>query len=809
MSACIDIYGLMFNLPVRCETLTTVINAKGIKYRTDLVISRGVVVEVDNNFFEYTGFSKQEICGKTTTDVMNGLLRMKIPVHELEAGKTTGPWYLFTKSHVVEEVYITLNYGQSTDEQVYTLNRKPDSLLGQGFAFMEQQFYQNEVGIAVYSVPDLILLKANDKYLGFLDEPFCKPENSIGRPVGEIAGSWAGSTFEEIWAGVLMTQKPCYIKGKEYDGFSRGRTYWDSTITPVFEKGSLKYLYIYSSEVTNEILMKKQLAEKVGIIWQQKELFQTVIENMSDGISIFDRDGKYVFFNEEAKKSLFPVIENLKNVGDTYHEAEYLDITGSRISFDDFPPKRVLRGEKFTSARIVAKQPDKTMYIDVSGTPIFDNEGNFFMGIICTRDITKQIRNEEMILRQNKEVEAILENMSDGLFTVTPNNEINMINESAKNFFCQSGNSRKIHDLFELFSFFDENRNAVTEENFPSKTVLSGERVNSKRLVCKRADGTKYVNISGSPILDENGQVRMAVMCMRDVTEYVEKGDEIKEQQKNLLRYEIEKNQLLEKMIIMKDEFLSTISHEFKTPLNVINSAVQAMELLCRDELSLRAKRYIRSIRQNAFRQLRLVNNLLDITRVQAGRLKIHKKNLDIVFLTKAIVESVSLYAGQKAITLKFSSAFNDRVIGIDEEKYERILLNLLSNAIKFSPEGKEVLVKLSHSKNSLRIDVRDKGMGIPKEKQEEIFERFGQVDSSLTRQAEGTGIGLSLVKMLADVLEGKISVRSEVGKGSCFTLLLPDQLAVEEEEEPMMKELADNRLIQATAIEFSDIYLS
>jgi two-component system sensor histidine kinase/response regulator len=272
---------------------------------------------------------------------------------------------------------------------------------------------------------------------------------------------------------------------------------------------------------------------------------------------------------------------------------------------------------------------------------------------------------------------------------------------------------------------------------------------------------------------------------------------------------ELEKKNLeLEKALEMKDEFLSLVSHEFRTPLNVISSAIQALSHIYGSELPYKAKQYLSMIRQNTFRQLRLVNNLLDITRVNAGRIKVNKKNIDIVFLTKAIVESVYTYAAQKTIDIKFITLLEEKIIGIDEEKYERILLNLLSNAIKFTPEGKCITVTLSSIESRICVEVKDNGIGIPSNKLDIIFERFGQVDSSLSRQAEGTGIGLSLVKKFTEALEGSISVKSETGKGSTFTILLPSETIIEENSKKEAGDLLDNRLVQTTRVEFSDIYL-
>lgn len=200
------------------------------------------------------------------------------------------------------------------------------------------------------------------------------------------------------------------------------------------------------------------------------------------------------------------------------------------------------------------------------------------------------------------------------------------------------------------------------------------------------------------------------------------------------------------------------------------------------------------------------MNNLLDITRAESGYIKIHKRNMDIVHMTKAITESVTQYARGKGVRLKFSSPLTGIVIAIDDEKYERILLNLLSNAIKFTPPGKTISVKVFNKKGRIYIEVKDEGVGIPIEKQEVIFDCFGQVSSSLTHKSEGTGIGLYLVKVLVNELGGDIWLSSEEGSGSTFTTSFPITKVGDSEVETL-KELTDNRLIQSAAIEFSDIY--
>ncbi len=326
----------------------------------------------------------------------------------------------------------------------------------------------------------------------------------------------------------------------------------------------------------------------------------------------------------------------------------------------------------------------------------------------------------------------------------------------------------------------------------------------------RRHDGTViWVHINSNIVYDNEGRYKYLEGSMEDITERKHIENKIREQQELLFKSEKEKREALEKALVMKDEFISLISHEFKTPLNVIYSAIQLIECVYSNQISDRVKELIENIKQNTFRQLRLTNNLLDITRLNSGQFKLHMKNVDIVFLTKLIVESVELYANQKNIKIHFKSNLNSKIISIDDEKYERIILNIISNSIKFTESGGKITVILSENKKSnlIQIEISDTGIGIPKDKQELIFERFGQVDSNLSRQAEGTGIGLALVKLLVDALEGSIELESELNVGSTFIIRLPEKKElIDSEIQPFLD--VDNRLINEIKVEFSDIYL-
>lgn len=326
----------------------------------------------------------------------------------------------------------------------------------------------------------------------------------------------------------------------------------------------------------------------------------------------------------------------------------------------------------------------------------------------------------------------------------------------------------------------------------------------------RRYDGAViWVQIDINMVCDTKDYKQYFGGSIQDITQRKSTENKIKDQQEFILKAEIKQREILEKALVMKDQFISLISHEFKTPLNVIYSAIQLIECVYLNQISDRVKELIGSIKINTFRQLRLANNLLDITKINSGHFKLNMKNIDIVFLTEAITESVELYANQKNIKISFDSNVISKIISIDEEKVERIILNILSNAIKFTDNGGRIDVILNENSelNLVEIKIIDTGIGIPKDKQELIFERFGQVDSNLSRQAEGTGIGLSLVKSLVDILEGTIEVESELGFGSTFIIKLPVKEGIVDHEVEACLDF-DNRLINEIKVEFSDIYL-
>lgn len=277
-------------------------------------------------------------------------------------------------------------------------------------------------------------------------------------------------------------------------------------------------------------------------------------------------------------------------------------------------------------------------------------------------------------------------------------------------------------------------------------------------------------------------------------------------------RIEIEnKNKKLEQVVkleIAKNEFFSNISHEFRTPINILLGTTQVLNKnIENNNIKLEnLKKYSNYIRQNAYRLLRLVNNLIDINKMDMGAYNLRCSNQNIVNIIEDITLSVADYTKNNNINLVFDTDKEEIITYCDPDKIERIMLNILSNAIKYTPENGLIHVTINSNPEEITVLIKDSGVGIPSEKLNTVFDRFEQVDVSLNRKCEGSGIGLSIVKNLVHMHGGKIDVHSELGKGSEFIFTIPIKLREENNKENYDID-RKSKHVERCNIEFSDIY--
>ncbi len=351
-----------------------------------------------------------------------------------------------------------------------------------------------------------------------------------------------------------------------------------------------------------------------------------------------------------------------------------------------------------------------------------------------------------------------------------------------------------------VFSLFSKESSILINNMFKSNEL---KEINLKVLSEKEC-----IELEVNSIILKSKNFPNKILCVgRDLSE--------KRKLEKIEKEKIEKEKLLEEAIEynkIKTEFFANMSHELRTPLNVILGSVQLMDFnLNKKNIKDIVKRNNKIIKQNCYRLLRIISNIIDITKYESDYLHMNLTNINIVELIENITMSVVEYAKSKNIDIEFDTNAEEVYINCDEEKIERIILNLLSNAIKFTNKNDKIYVNINNFEDKIKICVKDTGIGIPKESLKVIFERFRQVNKSFVRSHEGSGIGLSLVKSLVEVHGGKIWAESEVGKGSKFYIELPkNYFSYKENEIAVDKvQISEEELGEKVSIEFSDIYFN
>ena len=331
---------------------------------------------------------------------------------------------------------------------------------------------------------------------------------------------------------------------------------------------------------------------------------------------------------------------------------------------------------------------------------------------------------------------------------------------------------------------------SILEYLYDSNYIVEEIKYLTIRLLCK--DNTyKWIELSLKYVKDKNVFMSTGI----DVTSRKE--------------VEVEKKKLEEAIHLesIRNEFFGNISHEFKTPLNIILGIVQLIDKnieldnITKENLI----RHVYIMKQNSYRLLRLVNNLIDISRIDIGYYNLQPSNYNIVKVIEDITLSIAEYVKHKKINLIFNTDVEEITLACDPDKIERVMLNLLSNAIKYTDDNGDIYVSLNKVNEDVVVSVKDSGVGIPNDKLELIFDRFGQANDILSRRCEGSGIGLSIVKSIVEMHGGKIEVFSEIGKGSEFVFNIP--IKILEEENVILT--CDNKdyHVEKCNIEFSDIY--
>ncbi|MCG8482240.1 MAG: ATP-binding protein [Clostridia bacterium] len=474
---------------------------------------------------------------------------------------------------------------------------------------------------------------------------------------------------------------------------------------------------------------------------------------------------EYIFERKPKSVLCFPLINKKELNGIIYLENNFI---AGAFSNDKLKALEIL------SSQMVISLKNAKLYKDLDcSNKILD---------IKVKECTLQLKQERDKLQRYLDIAEVL------FILIDIEGKITLVNRKACEISGYNEEEIKGKMWYDFLSTKKEREKSKEDfKKFQSGKIL--EYVD--RSIITKAGEIRVISCHKKIIRHENGNIEGLLVCGLDMTEQKE------------LKEALEYSKL-------KLEFFANLSHELKTPLNLCFSALQMINLYRNDirdvQINKKLDGFANIIKQNNYRLLKLVNNIIDITKINSDSYDLHFQNYDIVKLIREITYSVKDYVENKNRILKFNSKFESKIITCDPFTLERIILNLLSNAIKFTDEGDMISVNLSEKQNAIFIEVVDSGIGISEDNQKIIFERFRQVDKSFTRNNEGSGIGLTIVKLLVELLGGKISVESTSNIYTKFKIQLP---VSKMEEKSMIKNNYNNgeNLIDRLNIEFSDVY--
>lgn len=294
--------------------------------------------------------------------------------------------------------------------------------------------------------------------------------------------------------------------------------------------------------------------------------------------------------------------------------------------------------------------------------------------------------------------------------------------------------------------------------------MRTGQPYKGEGLAIPREDGgVRHWDAHIEPARDEDGEVDGLLIVIGEATDRVERE-----------RLQVKELRQLQEIDALKDEFLAVISHECRTPIHAIMGFASALEDELVGPLNEEQRRSVRHILGGADRILALVDDLLDMSRIQAGKFVLAPQWVDVEALCQGLLGELSALAAAKGQELSLVVPTGQPALWADPVRLGQALSNLLGNAIKFSPKGSQVFLSLAHDRQRMWFAVRDQGPGIPKAEQARLFQPFTQLDMSTTRNSGGTGLGLSIVKAIAEAHGGQVGVESDRGMGSTFFLGLP-----------------------------------
>lgn len=539
--------------------------------------------------------------------------------------------------------------------------------------------------------------------------------------------------------------------------------------------------------------------------------YQLLVENFPNGtVALIDRDQRFLLINGLglAKEGFTPAQLTGKTIG------EALPASVCRRVKPIY--QRVLAGEP-----MVTELPFGERTIEFHALPVRSRAGEVIAAMVMTQDITERKQAEAILRQTNEQLEArvaerttelahsnqrlmqlaaIVQSSGDAILSLTLDGTIVSWNQGSETLFGYSAT-----DIIGQPSTVIMPVDRQQEHAQILQRLTQDEATQHYETVRQRQDGSLVdVSLTVSPIKDAEGMLVGISKIARDVTQ--------RKQAEAQLHLSAERlslaNAELARAARLKDEFLAGMSHELRTPLNAVLGLSEALLEEVYGDLNLNQKESIQTIEQSGNHLLSLINDILDLSKIESGKMELQLTPVSVQSLCESSLNFVKQQAMRKQIRLSCQVVDGLTEIEVDDRRLRQVLVNLLSNAVKFTPENGNVWFKAEGDPlyETVEFSVTDTGIGIAPDNIEKIFKPFVQLDSSLSRRYSGTGLGLSLVQRITELHGGSVILESEVGKGSRFIVKLPWRQPSSSVETQPPPELAISKIRQALVVEDSEV---
>ncbi|MBN1487339.1 MAG: PAS domain S-box protein [Anaerolineae bacterium] len=536
----------------------------------------------------------------------------------------------------------------------------------------------------------------------------------------------------------------------------------------------------------NDLLVLETVADQIAVaienarlykaLSKSEERYRTLIEHQEEGVVLVSgsSNARFKFAN--------PAMHRIMGVPEGELENKSLRDFLDAENYKKVQVQGKLRYQGYQSTYEVAyRHPEKgPRLLQITGMPRTDDQGQYIDTFAIVRDITERKRAEEEIARLAAVVEQAVESI---IITDLEGNMVyvNPAFETSSGYTTEEALGRNPRLMKS-----GKQGPAIYWELWD--TITAGKIWHGVFINRHKHGHLYYEDVSIFPIRDTAGQIINYAAVKRDISDRVALEAELKAERASLALRVAERtaelsaaNAELARTARLKDEFLAAMSHELRTPLNAILNLSEILEEQLYGTLTERQLRYVHRIDESGRHLLALINDILDVAKIGAGKLALEISQVSVRDVCQASMLMIKEMARKKQLNLSMSFGGQVERIYADQRRLKQILVNLLSNAVKFTPEGGQVGLEVTADEdNTVHFTIWDTGIGIKEGDMSRLFQTFVQLDSRLSRQYEGTGLGLSLAQKLIDMHGGSIAVESEEGGGSHFTVSLPWQLELQ-----------------------------